>query len=126
MEKFYTLFCATDELHTSPAIQMYSRLHDITLSLGEEQVMSFLLPSYIHSYQHDEVCVLYDPDMVDLNSATVTEQRRGSRVFTNISISLTPRDIGSSTLGFVSPESAEIYSLLASYEPRFISTKNIL
>lgn len=124
MERFYTLLCVTHELHKSPAINMYGRLHDVSLCLGELQTISFLLPSYIHSLQEESIQILYNPDVVELLTATVSEQNLGTRLVTSVTITLTARDIGSTSIGITTEDTADIYQL-ASYEPHFIKNNPI-
>lgn len=124
MERFYTVFCATDELHTSPAIKLYARLHDVTLTLSEKQIVSFVLPAYLHSFSEEEVLILYDPDMLDITAATLTEHSNNYRLMTNLTIDFTAKDVGTTSFGIVTPQNADIYPLKR-YEPQFIRNNPI-
>lgn len=106
MEQFFSLLIVTDELRRSPAVARYGRLHDVTLDVGVPKTITFTLPIYVQSKRTKDVCVLFNPDLVEVEHAYVTTRTHNVRVYTNVTVTLVGRDIGSTTIGFVTPQRA--------------------
>lgn len=106
MEKFYSILIATNELRRSPTISMYGRLHDVVIDLGVEQIVTFLLPIYVQTRKQEDICVLFNPDLIEVIDATVQSESTAVRVLTHVSVRLIGRDIGSTSIGFATPATA--------------------
>ena len=94
MEKFYTLFSATDELLTCPAMFHFSKTHNRLLKVGREDVVTFTLPKRLKKTHYSDICLTFNPDMIEIKSAVVTEDVGIFYTVATLSVTLITRDIG--------------------------------
>ncbi len=121
MEKFYTLFIANQELYTSPLVYQFAKKHHHTLRLGESQVISFELNTYLISARYSEICLVYNINMLEITTATLAEKRGRFGTKTTVTVTIIPREFGSTTIGVTTPILAETYSLKI-FHPWFATT----
>lgn len=111
MEQFYTCFIATTELLTCRAIFNYGTQHDLTLEVGKEEVITFSLPNNLGITEQGDICLGFNPEMIEINSATVERQSNRFYSHTYLRVTLTARDIGSTKIGVTTPYRAAASSL---------------
>jgi hypothetical protein len=100
MNRSYSLFVTDDELLSSPYVRRFNYLHDLTLHLGKKETVNFLLQTSLSNYQQKHLKLSYDSSSVEVHSvATISYQRQ-----TLITVSLTPRELGTIRIGFTYPE----------------------
>lgn len=121
MEKFYSLFIANEELYTSPLVYQYAKKHHHSLSLGVPEVLVFELNTYLITARYSEICLVYNTNMLEINAAEITEKPGRFITKTIVTINVTPREIGSTTLGVTTPVLAENYSLKV-FHPWYATT----
>ena len=119
MEKFYTLFIANQELYTSPLVYQFAKKHNYTLLIGEPQVIIFELNTYLTSARYSDICLVYNTNMLDMTSATLSEEQGHFRTKTIITMHIIPREFGSTSIGVTTPVLAETYSLKI-FHPWFV------
>ena len=103
METFYTLFIATRELLTCRDIFCYGTKHDLTLEVGKEKVLTFPLPDNLTAREQAEICLGFNPEMVTVTSAIVTYNPDQFPSHADLTITIVPRDIGSTKIGITTP-----------------------
>lgn len=111
MKRFYSLFVTCDELLSSPYVHHFSDIHDITLTRGRVEVVNFLLQYPISKEAEKELEVIYEPELLQLNSVAIESFKHQ----TLITVSLVPLEIGSMRIGFSFPYSLQ--TLQHSYLP---------
>ena len=99
MIRFYSVFVTCDEIMSSPYIRELSGAHDFTLRLGEPEIVNFLLQYRIPTHLQDQLCVIYEPDLLHLERID-TERFENQ---TLITVSVTPKEMGSMKIGFTFP-----------------------
>ena len=99
MEKFYTLFIATTELLTCRAVFRYGSKHDLTLEVGKEETITFSLPDSLSAEQQSDICLGFNPEMVDIKAAVVEQHRDRVHPHTSLSVTFVARDIGTTKIG---------------------------
>lgn len=110
MEKYYTLFVATHELIKSPAIHMYQRLHDVTLFAGTEKTVTFRLPTRFRWLYTRSVELEFEPSVLDIVSVRTKRRVEGLTSFMIVSITIIPKEVGSTSLGIISEEVPHAYA----------------
>jgi hypothetical protein len=101
MKRTYTLFIATEELLKNHTIQLFSKLHSFHLTLRQPQTVSVIIPVDTASFDLDRACVVYEPELVDLQHATI-QCDRGTLYLT---LTLEARELGSTHLSVIVPDS---------------------
>lgn len=99
MKKQYTVFVATDELCTSSIIMWYGGRHDYIWRVNQTEEIMITLPVSIQKTDYKHIHLLYNPDLLDVLYATVTELRASVKEATRICLRVRPRELGSTTLG---------------------------
>ncbi|MCA9355648.1 hypothetical protein KC865_03850 [Candidatus Kaiserbacteria bacterium] len=100
MIRFYSLFVTDDKLLASPYIRRFNLFHDLTLHLGKEEVVHFLLQTPITEKQQQNLNVIFDPLSFGLSKVEVKSFEHQ----TLITVTLTPKELGSMKLGFTFPQ----------------------
>ena len=111
METFYSLFNVTRELLTCRAIFRYSKKHDHTLEVGKEEIITFALPDNLNEREQNDICLGFNPEMVDIKAACILPNPDQDPTHTNLTITLVARDIGSTKIGITTPYKAATHSL---------------
>lgn len=111
MEKFYTLFIANHELYTSPFVHQFAKKHHYTLSLGIPQKISFEINTYLISARNADICLVYNTNMLEMHTATLSDKPGRFMTKTLVTINLTPLEFGSTSIGVTTPVLAQTYSL---------------
>lgn len=105
MIRFYSLFVTDDELLASPYIRRFNVFHDLTLNRGKTETVNFLLQTTITPEQNKRLSVIYDPLTLNISKVDV-------KTFihqTLITVTLTPKELGSIRLGFSVPQSESLH-----------------
>jgi len=105
MIRFYSLFITDDQLLASPYIRRFNKLHDITLNLRKKEIVNFLLQTKLNPEQKKQLHVIYDPMEIAISKIDIKTFEHQ----TLLSVSLTPKELGSVRIGFSIPilESAD-------------------
>lgn len=102
MEKFYSMFIASDELYACPEVARYGHRHDYTLTVSESVEIDIPLPFYLTATSYQDINLLYNPHMLDIFSARVTKVERSFSHSTTLHLKITPRELGSTHVGVAS------------------------
>lgn len=117
MEDTHSIFIATDELYTSPVINKYANLFDISLVLGKVSLLSFVFP-----FQGDEsnlatTLIHYNADLIDILDASVCANDNQAATLT---LSLEARDVGITSLTISTNENLLKIPAFTAYVPQLI------
>lgn len=100
MTRFYSLFVSSDEQLASPYIRRFASLHDISLRLGTEEKVHFLLQTKLQQKQKADLEVIFDETQIDVHSIDVDVFQHQ----TLITARITPKELGMLRIGFTYPE----------------------
>lgn len=105
MIRFYSLFVTDDELLASPYVRRFNVFHDLTLNRGKTETVNFLLQTTITPEQNKRLNVIYDPLTLNISKVVI-------KTFTHqtlITVTLTPKELGSIRIGFSVPQSEPLH-----------------
>lgn len=118
MIRFYSLFVTDDELLASPYIRRFNVFHDLTLNRGKTETVNFLLQTTITPKQNELLNVIYDPltlSILNVDVKTFNHQ-------TLITVTLTPKELGSVRIGFSVPQSETLHKSILKKLPSPLTT----
>ncbi|MEK7639038.1 MAG: hypothetical protein AAB388_02660 [Patescibacteria group bacterium] len=118
MLRTYSIFATNQELLASPYVRALSRAHDVTLRVGEEEVINFLVQQRLSVEDEGQVYLLYDPQTLDC--LTVHIERFAKQ--TLITLRMIAREMGSLKLGLSVPTLPQDHEVP---QPSAYTTKNV-
>ena len=75
-------------------------------TVGREDVVTFTLPKRLKKTHYSDICLTFNPDMIEIKSAVVTEDVGIFYTVATLSVTLITRDIGSTKIGITIPHRA--------------------
>ena len=100
MIRFYSIFVTDEDLFESPYVRRFNTFHDLILHRGKTVTVNFLLQTALTNKQQKRLRALYDPLVLTLQKVEVTPYAHQ----TLLTVTLTPKELGSIRLGFSYPE----------------------
>lgn len=123
MEDTRSIFIATDELHTSPLIQNYARIFDVSLTLGQTTLLSFVFSFRGDDEQLRKSLIHYNADLLDILYASVYQNKSGYSA--TLTLSIEPKDIGITSITISANGNAETSPSTETYAPHLIKNNPI-
>jgi hypothetical protein len=105
MIRFYSLFVVDNDLMASPFVGRFNVLHDITLHRGATETVNFLLQHPLTPDQYEKLNIIYDPYTLAVEDIQV----KSFKYQILITVTLTPKEIGSIRVGFAFPQTEYIH-----------------
>lgn len=123
MEEIRSVFIATDELHTSPMIQRYASLFDVSLTLGHSTLLSFIFPYHGSDAGLYRTLIHFNADLMDILHASVYTNKNHKTA--TLTLSIEPRDIGVTSIMISTVDDIYRMPSFTAYVPQVIRNKPI-
>ena len=121
MEEIRSVFIATDELHTSPMIQRYASLFDVSLTLGQNSLLSFIVPYRGSEAGLHRTLIHFNADLMDILQASVYTNK--NKRTATLTLTIEPRDVGVTSLTISTADGEYRVPKFTAYVPQVLHNK---